>query len=79
MKPATFQPGEPVKITTANRGARTVRVHKVETWLGHVIGPSVIGNGLWLVQPDRKRGRGSTVTVPAREMQRDRGRKSAAE
>lgn len=63
-----FKPGQAVIIETVNGGARASRLHRVQTWRAHVIGPSPIGNDLWLVHS----GKGRTFTVPAREMKRER-------
>jgi hypothetical protein len=66
---ATFKPGDPVEITTIDRGRRGLTVSskrkpKVQVWRAAVIGPSVLGTYFWLVKSEG----GPTYTVPAAEM-----------
>lgn len=69
-----FKPEQPVIVTTLDNGRRVElsRKHppKVDMWVGIVVGPSVLGDDLWMVRKADKRGGKSSgvYTVPGREM-----------
>jgi hypothetical protein len=71
----TFKPDQPVVVTTIDGGGlgptqhRPDRQPKIDIWVAIVIGPSPLGNDLWLVRKWGKRGKGGGVyTVPGSEM-----------
>lgn len=75
MTAKTFNRGDLVAVLTKDRGERHLRKHAEETWAARVIGPSVIGDGWWLVRKvDPATGRpgkgAGTFTVPEHEMSR---------
>jgi hypothetical protein len=72
-----FEVGAIVRITTSNRGEhftanKSRRRPPIEVWGGRVVGPSPLGEDLWLVKrlPRKVGGQeGGVYTVPAIEME----------
>jgi hypothetical protein len=70
---AAFRAGQSVSITTVDKGRRPTwhgqQPPKVEAWSATIVGPSALGDGLWLVKKSGGAGAGGGLyTVPAHEI-----------
>jgi hypothetical protein len=71
---AAFRAGQSVRITTLNQGRRPTAMNrqpppKVEVWTAIIVGPSALGDDLWMVKKSGGAGRaGGLYTVPAHEI-----------
>jgi hypothetical protein len=70
----SWKAGDLVAVVTVSDGASFTRKPVTRSWAGKVIGPSVIGEGWWMVREinpstgEPGRGRSRTLTVPEQEM-----------
>lgn len=66
----TFKPEELVMVTVVQHFAAAKRKPRVTFWAGSVVGPSVMGEGWYIVRPLGKRGstRVAPFTVPWTDM-----------
>ena len=73
----SFNAGQPVVITTVNRGLGPTASNqssppKVEVWHAIVVGPSVLGDDLWMVRKitkgRRQGGKNAVYTVAGAEI-----------